>query len=45
MHKSMNLLTLKHKFQQKLLNLRHIFLLIFMNCVGFNVGLRNVAKI
>ena len=53
MHENVNLLMFKknehnehnvqHKFQQKSLILWH-FLLIFTNCVDFNVGLRNVAK-
>ena len=38
MHKSMNLLVLKHKFKQKLLNLLASFWLIFTNCVDFKVG-------
>ena len=44
MQKNMNLLVLKHKFPQKLLNLWHIFLLILTNSVDFNIGLRNVAN-
>ena len=46
MHKNMTVLMLKHKFQQKLLNLWHIFLIEiqFTNCVDFEVGLGNVAK-
>ena len=44
MRKNIHLLVLKQEFQQKLLNLWHIFYLIFTNCVEFKVLLRNVAK-
>ena len=43
MHKNMNLV-LKHKCQQKLLNLWHLFLLIFTKCVDFEVELQNVTR-
>ena len=49
MHKSIDILVLKHKFKQKLLifsmtNSMAYSSLIFTNCTDFKVGLRNTVK-
>ena len=44
MHKNIDSLASKHKFQQKLLNFQHISVSMFTNCVDFKVGLLNMAK-